>query len=376
METTEDDDWLRSDSGHFDQNGDGAPDRKEKKSFADEMKDAVRESRQQEEGYPHDDDLGRDIQLDRSESKRQFLSRSSSKKKQDSFASRKTTPFPEDIERELNRSAQISKSYTVLEEDENGVDRHAGYQKKVESFQSSRKNTPFPGEIDRCLTETRSVPRNDTIHETDADDADHDKRISLDEPDGENDERVIFESSKSAPSRSESFRNTTSAGSNRNTSSAGSKRNERLRPLTPEGHFRREHSYDHPLNGGTGEYKREKSQGKKVINPTVYGKGTKKPKRISEVVSKQEHKKMDLQRQLEVLRKHQNAALLSVLEEEKEAEEQRMQMGKSVTDTNERGRLELIFAEERKRASERIISMTKEHEKKMKEVILAMDLGS
>ena len=39
-------------------------------------------------------------------------------------------------------------------------------------------------------------------------------------------------------------------------------------------------------------------------------------------------------------------------------------------------RLELIFAEERKKASERIISMTKDHERKMKDVILAMDLGS
>lgn len=39
-------------------------------------------------------------------------------------------------------------------------------------------------------------------------------------------------------------------------------------------------------------------------------------------------------------------------------------------------RLELVFAEERKRASERIIEMTKDHEQKMKQVILAMDLGS
>ena len=39
-------------------------------------------------------------------------------------------------------------------------------------------------------------------------------------------------------------------------------------------------------------------------------------------------------------------------------------------------RLELVFAEERKRASERIIAMTKDHEQKMKQVILAMDLGS
>ena len=40
-----------------------------------------------------------------------------------------------------------------------------------------------------------------------------------------------------------------------------------------------------------------------------------------------------------------------------------------------KNRLELVFAEERKRASERIISLTKSHEQKMKNVIIAMDLS-
>jgi hypothetical protein len=35
----------------------------------------------------------------------------------------------------------------------------------------------------------------------------------------------------------------------------------------------------------------------------------------------------------------------------------------------------MVFAEERKRASERIISLTKHNEQKMKDVILAMELG-
>jgi hypothetical protein len=38
-------------------------------------------------------------------------------------------------------------------------------------------------------------------------------------------------------------------------------------------------------------------------------------------------------------------------------------------------RVELVFAEERKRASERIISLTKHNERKMKDVIIAMDLS-
>jgi hypothetical protein len=94
------------------------------------------------------------------------------------------------------------------------------------------------------------------------------------------------------------------------------------------------------------------------------------------VVSKQEQKKHDLQRRLEELRRHQNEALLEVLQDEREAEEQRTSMGRGVSDTKERNRLELVFAEERKRASERIILMTKDHEQKMKQVIVAMDLGS
>lgn len=39
-------------------------------------------------------------------------------------------------------------------------------------------------------------------------------------------------------------------------------------------------------------------------------------------------------------------------------------------------RLELVFTEERQRASERIIAMTKDHESKMRELVIAMDFSS
>jgi len=147
------------------------------------------------------------------------------------------------------------------------------------------------------------------------------------------------------------------------------------RPLTPDGKFRPEYSRDHPLAGGKGKYSKESQQGKQKLVP---GKRREPPapERLAEVMSKQEQKKYDLQRQLEDLRKHQNEALLEVLEDERQAEEHRTEMGRGVSDTKERNRLELIFTEERKRASERIIAMTKDHEQKMKQVIVAMDLGS
>jgi hypothetical protein len=38
--------------------------------------------------------------------------------------------------------------------------------------------------------------------------------------------------------------------------------------------------------------------------------------------------------------------------------------------------LELVFSEERQRASERIIALTRENEQKMRELVIAMDFGS
>ena len=47
-----------------------------------------------------------------------------------------------------------------------------------------------------------------------------------------------------------------------------------------------------------------------------------------------------------------------------------------LTDERERRRMELLFAEERRLASERIIRLTKEHDTRIREAVMAMmELG-
>jgi len=145
--------------------------------------------------------------------------------------------------------------------------------------------------------------------------------------------------------------------------------NPSLRPVAA-GEFRRELSNDHPLAGGKGKYEKEKSKGKVAASGA---KGATKPSATIERLTLEAHTKIvDPQRQLEQLRREQNEALLRVLEDERSAEEQREKSLKIVADQQERNRLEIVFADERKRASERIIKLTKEHESRIKDAILAM----
>ena len=85
----------------------------------------------------------------------------------------------------------------------------------------------------------------------------------------------------------------------------------------------------------------------------------------------------DPQRFLDNLRKEQNDLLLKLLEMERRAEDERVANLKLLSnrDVDERNRLELVFAEERRRASERIIVMTKQHEKKLKEAVIQVELN-
>ena len=82
----------------------------------------------------------------------------------------------------------------------------------------------------------------------------------------------------------------------------------------------------------------------------------------------------DVKRELDILRRKQNDILLRVLEEERQAEEQRISALRSTTDVESRKNLEMIFAEERKRASERIIRQTKDNEAIIKQAIISSAL--
>jgi hypothetical protein len=166
------------------------------------------------------------------------------------------------------------------------------------------------------------------------------------------------------------------------------------------GEFRREFSSDHPLAGGAGRYQRERARGLRPVGgeytvaATTTAQGQSQGQGLgigpgpghSEVERHlageklsllTRHRGLDPGRRLEQLRRQQNAALLRVLEEERVAEEDRVRAsratltGAALTD-QERSRLELVFAEERRRASERIVSLTRQHEDSIKAAVLAL----
>ena len=150
---------------------------------------------------------------------------------------------------------------------------------------------------------------------------------------------------------------------------------------TKEGEFRREHSGDHPLApGGKGQYKKELSSGNR---PAGTGGGkfaipgsaltpTQASAQIEKLSLAAQTKVVDPQKQLEQLRREQNEALMRVLEEEKAAEDARERMSRSILSEVEASRLELVFTEERRRASERIVRLTREHEERVKTAVLSL----
>lgn len=159
-----------------------------------------------------------------------------------------------------------------------------------------------------------------------------------------------------------------------------------------KGQFRREYSSDHPLAGGSGRYKSERQSGLSVVGGQKRGVVAGKKKIQSNKSSKPEvvvfrstkphpdnQKNMmnDPQKFLDNLRKEQNDLLLKLLELERRAEDDRAASLKLLSnkDVDERNRLELVFAEERRRASERIVVMTRTHEKKLKEAVIQVELN-
>ena len=167
--------------------------------------------------------------------------------------------------------------------------------------------------------------------------------------------------------------------------------------------FRTEFSSDHPLAGGSGKYKKEKSAGLKPLlgqSGSNFSSNSKNSKKKSKrpnsngnsngnandvVVFKSTKQHPDNapslmnnpQKYLDSLRKDQNESLLKLLENERFQEDERINALKLVAgkEIDERNRLELVFAEERRRASERIIHTTRMHEKKLKDAVIAVELG-
>ena len=149
---------------------------------------------------------------------------------------------------------------------------------------------------------------------------------------------------------------------------------ERERGIGKVDKFRREFSADHPLAGGRGKYASESSR-------SSGGESHQPIERVSTLVKdkgKSLQNKPDPYAQLDALRKMQNEVLLRVLEEERLAEAERERMGRLLgsTEVDERRQLELVYAEERRRASERIISLTREHEQRLREAVLSIDASS
>lgn len=185
---------------------------------------------------------------------------------------------------------------------------------------------------------------------------------------------------------------------------------------TTQAEFRREFSSDHPLAGGRGLYTREKAQGLSIAsgaranskkelanndNGNSFGSG-----HHSIIDSNHEDSEgvweqtMDWEsslsqlasssalHEIEALKKRQNEDLLRVLEQEKVAEEsreealrqldveiqhkQQLKEEESVIQEIlvERNRLETLFLEERHRASERIMKLTRDNEDRLKRMVL------
>ena len=156
--------------------------------------------------------------------------------------------------------------------------------------------------------------------------------------------------------------------------------NEKAKFLTPPvGKFRREFSTDHPLAAkGTGKYKDE---AKKGLVPTglpddvvtTYGNvktAVDTANKVEKLTYAAQNRNIDPTLEVEVLRQQQNETLKQIIAEEQAAEEERQRIKKEIENGEERQRLDLVFTEERRRANQRIINATKEHEATIKEAVL------
>ena len=173
-----------------------------------------------------------------------------------------------------------------------------------------------------------------------------------------------------------------------------------FRPPPSSGLFRREFSADHPLAGGKGEYLLEKAQGLKpyvgasIMSGSISSDGknsivlnmggssgpSSSYKRVN--ASMNALNGLDPHHRVEHVRREQNEMLLRVLDEERRAEENRVQFLRDAlsrpgatggyVSEDEKRQLELLFADERRRASERIVRLTKDHEANLKNVMMSL----
>jgi hypothetical protein len=161
--------------------------------------------------------------------------------------------------------------------------------------------------------------------------------------------------------------------------------NEKAKFLAPPtGKFRREFSNDHPLaNHGTGKYKKELSKG---LTPT--GLDLPAPKnelsqtlelanKVEKLTFEATTSVIDSEKSIDQIEKELKAQLHEIIDEERLAEEDRSETISRLRDESEKARLEHIFAEERQRASERIMKATKDHDDVLKKAMLAaVNLGN
>mmetsp|Transcript_15354 Transcript_15354/g.21021 ORF Transcript_15354/g.21021 Transcript_15354/m.21021 type:complete len:481 (+) Transcript_15354:3-1445(+) len=154
----------------------------------------------------------------------------------------------------------------------------------------------------------------------------------------------------------------------------------------PTGTFRREFSLDHPLAaGGAGKYDDELKRG---IKPTGLSSDIVKAyssvsaaidlsNKVEKLTYAAQNNIVDHRNELEKLKKTQNEILKKILDEERLAEEMRAEVSKTITEESEKMQIDHVFAEERKRANERIIQATKNHENTIKNAVLhMMNLGT
>jgi hypothetical protein len=159
----------------------------------------------------------------------------------------------------------------------------------------------------------------------------------------------------------------------------------------PAGKFRREFSADHPLvAGGTGKYSKELRQGLRpagVPQPAKQKKVTSSLEddvltavqlagKVERLTYQAETSVIEEAQDIDKLRKEMNVKMSQLLEEERTAEDERLHALANVHDPSEKANIDAIFAEERRRASDKIIAATREYDKTIKHAMLkTMNLG-